>query len=198
MIVVGVEIPGAVAVDADLLDAIARPVADHRDVACLAELALQVAFAEAAIAVGVERPDAVVEGSDAADAGAGPIADDSRFQRDAVMEDVIDKVFANFTLLACLQPTAAERGLIFGRRQVLLALGDKLVRRIGEAWVGLNRLWIARPGAAKNADVGFAISIPVADDWFVVARAELGPQVAGVPVAVAVEIDEPLAVNKEA
>src|SRR5262249_20102381 len=117
VIVVGVEIPRAVAVDANFFDAVAAPVADDRDVAGLAELALQVAFTEAAIPVGVERPDAVVEGSDAADARAGPVADHWRFERDPVMEDVVDEVFADFALLARLQAAAAKCGFVFGRRQ---------------------------------------------------------------------------------
>src|SRR5262249_5599310 len=75
---------------------------------------------------------------------------------------------------------------------------DELVRRIRQTWIGLNGLWIARPSWAKDADVGFTVAIPVADDRFVVARAKLGPQVTGVPAAIAVEVDEPLPIDIQA
>ena len=65
----------------------------------------------------------------------------------------------------------------------------------GKPRIGLNRLRIARPGGAENADVVFAVAVPIAHHRLIVAAAQLRPQVAGIPTAVAVQVDEPLTVD---
>ena len=78
-----------------------------------------------------------------------------------------------------------------------MAVHNHFVQRVGQPSIGANRLRIARPGRAEDSDVVFAVAIPIAHDRLIVASAEFCPQIGGVQAAVAVEVDEPLAVDEE-
>ncbi len=72
------------------------------------------------------------------------------------------------------------------------------VVRIWQTRFARNRPRVTRPRRTVDADICLAIGVPVACDRQVVLGAELGPQVAFVPPAVAVEIEEPLAIDVHA
>ena len=113
------------------------------------------------------------------------------------MEDVVDQVGAGRALRRELERTLAERGLLLRWRHVLLG-AVLLVGRIGQPRFARDLPRVAGPGLAENADVVLAVAVPVADDRLVAVVAELGPQIAFVPDAVAVDVDEPLAVTEDA
>ena len=141
---------------------------------------------------------ALAEHADRVDAVAVPVAGDRDVARRAVVEDVIDHVGAVVALRGVLQRAIAERA---PRR--VAAARSSAGRSCVLCGSGRPGSWpmargIARPGAAEDADVGLAVAVPVAGDRQVALVAELGPQVAFVPLAVAVEIDEPLAVVEDA
>ena len=71
------------------------------------------------------------------------------------------------------------RGVVVGARQT---------------WLASQRPIVPFPLRAEDADVGLAVTVPVARDRPVARLAELGPQVALVPLAIAVEIEVPIAV----
>ena len=79
-----------------------------------------------------------------------------------------------------------------------LASGLGAVERVRQARLATRCARVARPGGAEDADVVLAVAVPIADDRLVALVAELGPQVVCVPLAVAVEVDEPLAVVEHA
>ena len=93
------------------------------------------------------------------------------------------------------QPTAASAGsggTFFGR---LLAGGFS---DVGQARLDRHRLQVADPRRAEDADVGLAVAVPIAGDGLIALLAQLDPQVALVPNAVAVEVEEPQAVDEHA
>ncbi len=103
---------------------------------------------------------------------------------------------------ACRRPCARSvrspiGGLLARARNVLELVGVGVVR-IGQSRLVRDRPRIAAPGGAIDADVGLAVAVPVAGHRPIALVAQLGPQVAGVPHAVAVEIDEPEAVLEDA
>ena len=100
------------------------------------------------------------------------------------MEHVVDQVFPHGAMIAHLHPAALQRSLILCRRNVLLAwpFTTILFNGSGSPRSALNRLRIARPGRAKDADVVLAVAVPIADHRLIVASAELGPQIGGIHI----------------
>ena len=105
-----------------------------------------------------------------------------------------------FALGGPLHHAAAARGFLRDRRHVL-RLGDRTCRivvRIRQARLVANCPRVRRPRRTINAYVRLTIIIPVARHRPIGLGAELRPQVAFVPTAVAVEIEEPVAVDVHA
>ena len=143
-------------------------------------------------------PDAVAEDADGVDAVAVPVAGDGDVALRAVLEHVVDHVGAHLAGVALLHASDSRRPRRPGRAARSSGGSWRRVLRVGQARLDRHRLRVADPRRTEDADVGLAVAVPVAGDRLVALLAQLDPQVALVPNAVAVEVEEPQAVDEHA
>src|SRR5271156_5560567 len=101
---IGVEVPLAIAVHADLVVTAASPVADHRYVSRLTEVSHDIAGAPLAVAAKVEIPHPAAEDANRLHAAARPISHHRHVARIAELEDVVDQVGPHFSMGTELHP----------------------------------------------------------------------------------------------
>ena len=125
-----------------------------------------------------------------------PIADDGHVAVMAELENVVDHVGPEFAVGGELHRPLAG-GVLRRRGLVLLGAGRRIMR-LRQPRLAADRPRIPAPSRAEHADVVLAVAIPIADHRGVARATELAIQIALIPDAVAIHIDEPFAVDIDA